>query len=882
VNPPLFRLTLLGDPAFSGPDGPVQGRAGHKRRVALLAVLAVARERPVGRERLIGLLWPEFTTEASRHSLSESLYVLRKELGNEALVSTPAGDVALDPGVVASDVAEFQAALEGGDAEAAVRAYGGPLLDGFYVADSPEYERWAEGERDRLARLYARAVEGLAEAAEAEGSAIRAVDWWRRLAAHDPFSSRTALRLVRALDAAGEWPSALRAADAHAALLRQELGVDPDPDFRAFIARLRDEPARAASPPPAPLPRDSAALPGEPPFATQPFVPLPLEPASAATGGDGVADSSPAAADPAPPPAAAVSAPSPAGAARREPARGDGRRAAGLRTGAGVAYYAGIAGVLLGMVLAVLGSRAEERRPRGAEAAYDPRRIAVLYFDDLSPRGEMQYLATGLTEMLIHELSQVGALDVVSRGGVKAYRGGAVRFDSMVAELRVGSVVEGTVQRSGDSVWVTVDLVDANGGGHLDSRVLGRPLGDVVALERAVAEEVSASLRRRVGEEVRLREAAGETRSAVALERVLQAEQLRRDARELQDARDTLDSGSAARLLARADSLLAAAEAADPRWARAALLRGWTSVDRAGVEGAPRDSLLADAAARAARVLAREPANAEALELRGQAAYRLALGVGDTLRQRARLDSAEHDLRAAVAAQPSLASAWSTLSQLLRVRGRLAESDLTARRALAEDAYLDDAAEIHHRLFFSALRMGDYPQARDACDRGRRQFPADWRFVECGLTLLGSDRSRPADPAAAWRLVAELDRMDPPGHARSRGRAYSPVYRRMVAAAVLARAGAADSARAVAARARREVGADADLGASLDYDEAYVRLLLADTAGARGLLERVAAYRPAIRPYLARDPLFRGVAPGPAAAIPGPARARPRASRPSP
>jgi len=870
VNPPLFRLTLLGDPAFSGPDGPVQGRAGHKRRVALLAVLAVARGRPVGRERLIGLLWPEFTTEASRHSLSESLYVLRKELGNEALVSTPAGDVALDPGVVASDVAEFQAALEGGDAEAAVRAYGGPLLDGFYVADAPEYERWAEGERDRLARLYARAVEGLAEAAEAEGSAIRAVDWWRRLAAHDPFSSRTALRLVRALDAAGERPSALRAAEAHTGLLREELGVDPDPDFRAFVARLRAEPAREASPP---LPLSRAGLPETPPFAAQPFVPLPLESPAAtsrnAEEGEGEKI----------PPTPAVPSVDPAAGEPKERVR---RRAAGARTGAGVAYYAGIAGVLLGMVLSMLGARAGESRPRGAETAYDPRRIAVLYFDDLSPRGEMQYLATGLTEMLIHELSQVGALDVVSRGGVKAYRGGAVRFDSMVAELRVGSVVEGTVQRSGDSVWVTVDLVDADGGGHLDSRVLGRPLGDVVALERAVAEEVSASLRRRLGEEVRLREAAGETRSAAALERVLQAEQLRRDARELRDARDTLDSGSAARLLVRADSLLAAAEAADPRWARAALLRGWVSVDRAGVEGAPRDSLLGDAAARAARVLAREPANPEALELRGRAAYRLALGAGDTLRQRARLDSAEHHLRAAVAAQPSLASAWSTLSQLLRVRGRLAESDLAARRALAEDAYLDDAAEIHHRLFFSALRMGDYPQARDACDRGRRQFPADWRFVECGLTLLGSDRSRPADPAAAWRLVAELDRMDPPGRARSRGRAYSPVYRRMVAAAVLARAGAADSARAVAARARGEAGADAELGASLDYDEAYVRLLLADTAGARGLLERVAAYRPAIRPYLARDPLFRGIAPDLAAATPGPARARPRASRPSP
>jgi DNA-binding SARP family transcriptional activator/TolB-like protein len=855
VPPPVFRLALLGDPAFSGPAGPVQGRAAHRRRVALLAVLAVARGRPVGRERLIGLLWPEFATEASRHNLSESLYVLRKELGDEAIVSASAGDVALDPAVVASDVAEFQEALERGEAEAAVRVYGGPLLDGFYVPDAPEFERWAEGERDRLARLYARAVEGLAEAAEAEGSAIRAVDWWRRLAAHDPFSSRTALRLVRALDAAGERPAALRAAEAHAALLRAELEVDPDPDFGAFVSRLRSEPARDASLPPPPLAR-AAAFPDEPPFPAQPFSPLPLGPAAVpspdADAVDGAAELPAEDAGPA----------APAAPAGRREAPLSAPRAARRPLAAGAAYHAGIAGVLLGMLLSLLGVRAAGRTPSAAGAGYDPRRIAVLYFDDLSPRGELQYLAAGLTEMLIHELSQVRALDVVSRGGVKAYRGGAVRFDSMVAELRVGSVVEGTVQRSGDSVWVTVDLVDANDRGHLESRVLGRPLGDVVALERAVAAEVSATLRRRLGEEVRLREAAGETKSPGALDLVLRAEQLRRDAREMDDARDTLDAGSAARLLARADSLLADAEAADPRWARAALLRGWIAADRADLEGAPRDSLLREASGRAARVLAREPGSAEALELRARATYRLALVAGDTVRQQARMDSAERELRAAVAAQPSLASAWSSLSQLLRIRGRLAESDLAARRALAEDAYLDDAAEIRHRLFFSALWRGDYAQARGECDGGRAQFPADWRFTECRLTLLRNDRSLPADTAAAWRLVAELDRLDPPARARAGGRGYSPVYRRMVAAAVSARAGDADRARAVAARARSEVGSDPELGFSLDYDEAWVRLMLGDTAAARGLVGRMTRSRPAMRAYLLRDPLVLSLPPG--------------------
>src|SRR5688500_4445894 len=55
------RLNLLGGAALQGRNGPVEGRAAHRRRLALLAILAVARGRAVGRERIVGLLWPEQT-----------------------------------------------------------------------------------------------------------------------------------------------------------------------------------------------------------------------------------------------------------------------------------------------------------------------------------------------------------------------------------------------------------------------------------------------------------------------------------------------------------------------------------------------------------------------------------------------------------------------------------------------------------------------------------------------------------------------------------------------------------------------------------------------------------------------------------------------------
>jgi hypothetical protein len=228
---------------------------------------------------------------------------------------------------------------------------------------------------------------------------------------------------------------------------------------------------------------------------------------------------------------------------------------------------------------------------------------------------------------------------------------------------------------------------------------------------------------------------------------------------------------------------------------------------------------------------------------------------GDTTR----LAAAERDLRAAVEADSSMSPAWAALSQLLRLRGKLAESDMAARQALAADAFLEDADRILSRLFFNALTEGDYAQAGRWCGQGRAQFPADWRFVECRLSLARADPSVPPDPAGAWALLAELDRLDPPARAAQEGRGYARVYRQAAVAAVLARAGAADSARAVLARAREEAGADLDARVSFLYDEAYATLLMGDRAGARRLIEAYLAARPELREYVARKAALRSL-----------------------
>jgi hypothetical protein len=118
------------------------------------------------------------------------------------------------------------------------------------------------------------------------------------------------------------------------------------------------------------------------------------------------------------------------------------------------------------------------------------------------------------------------------------------------------------------------------------------------------------------------------------------------------------------------------------------------------------------------------------------------------------------------------------------------------------------------------------------------------------------DTSSTETPRTAWKLVAELDRMDPPQNAAAAGRPYDPIFRRMVAAAITARAGGRDSAQAVIRWAHSQVGSDPDLNTDLDYDEAYVRLAMGQPDSTLKLLGRYLAARPAMKSYIARDPVF--------------------------
>lgn len=238
----MFQLKLLGTACIEGPRGFVPGRGVQRRRLALLAVLAIGRGRPVNRDKLLALFWPDADSKQARHLFSDSIYLVRRELSDDAIV-VAGDDVCLNPRIVASDVAEFEQALDAGDPTRAVESYGGSLLDGTYLAATAEFEHWLDVQRARLAGLYAGALESLALSAQAEEGSRPALEWWQRLAAHDPCSSRIALRLMRAHIAAGDPGRALRNGQIHERLLFEELGVRPDPDVMELMTRLTAAPA---------------------------------------------------------------------------------------------------------------------------------------------------------------------------------------------------------------------------------------------------------------------------------------------------------------------------------------------------------------------------------------------------------------------------------------------------------------------------------------------------------------------------------------------------------------------------------------------------------------------------------------------------------------
>ena len=121
--------------------------------------------------------------------------------------------------------------------------------------------------------------------------------------------------------------------------------------------------------------------------------------------------------------------------------------------------------------------------------------IAVLPFVNMSADPANEYLSDGLAETLMHKLAQLRNLRVAARTSSFAFKGRNEDVRKIAEALDVSSILEGSVQKSGDRLRITVQLIDAADGSHLLSRSFDRTGEDVFAIQDEIAQEVVTALR---------------------------------------------------------------------------------------------------------------------------------------------------------------------------------------------------------------------------------------------------------------------------------------------------------------------------------------------------------------------------------------------------
>ena len=140
-----------------------------------------------------------------------------------------------------------------------------------------------------------------------------------------------------------------------------------------------------------------------------------------------------------------------------------------------------------------------------SSAAPQIRSLAVLPLTNMSGDPEQEYFADAMTEELITELSHIGALKVTSRTSVMPYKGEKKPLPQIGRELHVDAVMEGSVLRSGNRVRVATHMIYAATDQNLMAETYERDLGDVLRLQREVAEAIAQKVRLKLTPEEQLR-----------------------------------------------------------------------------------------------------------------------------------------------------------------------------------------------------------------------------------------------------------------------------------------------------------------------------------------------------------------------------------------
>lgn len=258
---PRVQICLLGEFETRADDRPIRLRLPRKA-FGMLTFLAARPGQAHSRDKLARLLWGDGTGAQAHHSLRQALMSLRRALagaGLPALIVAEGDTLAFDPTHAEVDLAEFERRVAQGGwkgLEQSAALYRGDFLEGFSL-DEVAFEEWSAGERERLREL---AVETLARLVQhylhRPGAVAAAIHSALRLLRLDRTQEVVHRTLIRLYARQGRRAEALRQYGRCVGALRDELGIEPEPETMLLHHEILGRPPAGPPWPGArPLPR---------------------------------------------------------------------------------------------------------------------------------------------------------------------------------------------------------------------------------------------------------------------------------------------------------------------------------------------------------------------------------------------------------------------------------------------------------------------------------------------------------------------------------------------------------------------------------------------------------------------------------------------------
>ena len=237
----MTELLTLGRVRLVGGDGSDSTTTGAQpKRVALLAYLALESvAKPVRRDALLALFWPELAEDEARRALRQALYHLRRLVGDDVIVAT-GEELSLREGSLQCDATAFDRLIGQGRFEEVLALYRGDFFDSFHVDDvAPELEEWISRTKARLKRRASTAAWSAADAAASANQSEHAIELARRACELDPDQEAGWRRLMLLHDRLGDRAGALRTYEDLAARLQREFDAKPAAETSALAERIR-------------------------------------------------------------------------------------------------------------------------------------------------------------------------------------------------------------------------------------------------------------------------------------------------------------------------------------------------------------------------------------------------------------------------------------------------------------------------------------------------------------------------------------------------------------------------------------------------------------------------------------------------------------------